>query len=258
MPSRRPLVFGNWKMNGLGKDAQALAGALAAQGRPVAGTLAVFPPFTQIAQVAAELAGTGILVGAQDCHEAAKGAFTGSVSAAMVADAGATAVILGHSERRHGLGETDALVRAKAEAALAAGLGTIVICIGETEAQYLAKQTLDVLDRQVEGSIPPGIDPDKLVIAYEPVWAIGTGRTPTLDEIAQVHAHLRAKLAGQLGEAGRSVPIQYGGSVKGANAQTILAVADVDGALVGGASLDPAEFIQIFTAGGGRLARPGS
>ncbi|WP_159715867.1 triose-phosphate isomerase [Geminicoccus flavidas] len=258
MPSRRPLVFGNWKMNGLAADARALAAALAEAGQPEAGTLAVFPPFTQLAQVAAQLRGSGIIVGAQDCHEAAKGAFTGSVSAAMVADTSATAVLLGHSERRHGLGETDALVRAKAEAALAAGLGTLVICIGETEAEYLDGQTLAVLDRQVEGSIPDGIDAAKLVVAYEPVWAIGTGRTPTTEEISQVHAHLRGKLIGQLGEAGRDVPIQYGGSVKGSNAAAILGVPDVDGALVGGASLDPAEFLKIFIAGGGRLARPGS
>jgi triosephosphate isomerase len=176
----------------------------------------------------------------------------------MVADAGAAAVILGHSERRHGLGETDELILSKARAALAAGLGTVVICIGETEAEYLDKRTLAVLDRQVEGSIPADIDADRLVVAYEPVWAIGTGRTPTIDEIGQVHAHLRQRLVGHLGEKGRTVPIQYGGSVKGSNAEAILAVADVDGALVGGASLDPAEFTKIFTAGGGRFAAPGS
>jgi triosephosphate isomerase len=258
MPSRRPIVFGNWKMNGLGKDARALADALKGQGRPAEGMLGVFPPFTQLAAVAERLAGSGIVVGAQDCHEAAKGAFTGSVCASMIADAGATAVILGHSERRHGLGETDALVQAKAQAALAAGLAMVVICIGETEAEYLDKRTLAVLDRQIEGSVPADVEAARLVVAYEPVWAIGTGRTPTIDEIGQVHAHLRQKLVGHLGESGRSVPVQYGGSVMGANAEAILGVADVDGALVGGASLDPAEFTKIFTAGGGRFAAPGS
>ncbi|WP_051329424.1 triose-phosphate isomerase [Geminicoccus roseus] len=258
MPARRPFVFGNWKMNGLGSDALALAAALKAEGRPAEGTLAVFPPFTQIAVVAQHLEGSGILVGAQDCHEAAKGAYTGSISAGMVADAGATAVLLGHSERRHGLGETDSQVRAKAEAALAAGLDTLVICIGETEAEYLDKATLQVLDRQIEGSIPAGIDVERLVVAYEPVWAIGTGRTPTIEEIGQVHAHLRQKLVAHLDGDGSTVPIQYGGSVKGSNAGSILAVPDVDGALVGGASLDPAEFTKIFTAGGGRFAASGS
>lgn len=258
MPARRPLVFGNWKMNGLGQDARTLADALKAQGRPEQGRLGVFPPFVQLADVARQLEGSGILVGAQDCHEAAKGAFTGSVSAAMIADAGASAVIVGHSERRHGLGESDAQVRAKAVAALAAGLSTIVICIGETEAEYLAKQTLDVLDRQIEGSIPADMDVEKLVVAYEPVWAIGTGRTPTLAEIGQVHAHLRQKLVAHLAGDGRSLPIQYGGSVKGSNAGEILAVPEVGGALVGGASLDPVDFSKIFTAGGGRFAASGS
>ncbi|HEX2527681.1 MAG TPA: triose-phosphate isomerase [Geminicoccus sp.] len=258
MPGRRPLVFGNWKMNGLGQDTRALSDRLKAFGPITRGTLGVFPPFTQLQAVAEKLRGSGIVVGAQDCHEAANGAYTGSVSAAMVADTGATAVILGHSERRHGLGESDALVNAKAKSALDAGLALLVICIGETESEYLDKQTLAVLDRQVEGSIPADIDPDRLVVAYEPVWAIGTGRTPSREEIASVHAHLRGRLAAHLKGDGRSVAIQYGGSVKGANAPVILGIADVDGALVGGASLDPVDFAKIFTAGGGSFAAPGS
>jgi triosephosphate isomerase len=245
----RPIVFGNWKMHGLRHEALALAGGLAGHAGRLTGTLGVFPPATVLAEVAARLQGTGILVGGQDCHEQAKGAFTGSIGAAMLADAGATAVLVGHSERRHGLGETDALVKAKAEAALAAGL-LVVLCIGETEAEWLAGRTIERLDAQLPASWPEGGDPERVVVAYEPVWAIGTGRTPTLDDIARSHAAIRDRLT-SLAPGGRSVAILYGGSVKTDNAGEIMAVPGVDGALVGGASLDVEGFWTIYRAGGG-------
>jgi triosephosphate isomerase (TIM) len=251
----RPIVFGNWKMHaGLAAEADALASSLAAARPPAgagAGTLGVFPPATVLARVAGRLRGTGVLVGGQDCHERAEGAFTGSVSAAMLRDAGAEAVILGHSERRHGLGETDALVRAKAEAALAAGL-LAVVCVGETEAEWEAGRTLERLAAQVEGSVPPRAPADRLVVAYEPVWAIGTGRAARSDDIARAHAVVRERLRAQMGGGGGDVPVLYGGSVKPGNAGEILAVEGVDGALVGGASLDAAGFLAIFGAGAGR------
>jgi triosephosphate isomerase len=255
MELTRPIVLGNWKMHGLRADALRLAGALAeraaaaaAAGRP-AGTLGVFPPATVLAEVAGRLRGTGILVGGQDCHERDKGAFTGSIAAPMLADAGAMAVIVGHSERRHGLGEVDALVCAKAEAALAAGL-LAVVCVGETEAEWLEKRTLERLGTQLEASLPWEAPPGRLVVAYEPVWAIGTGRTPALREIARTHAAVRERLADLMADGGPSVPILYGGSVKAENARDILALPDVDGVLVGGASLDPAAFWSILEAGG--------
>jgi triosephosphate isomerase len=247
MAPPRPIVFGNWKMHGLRADARALAAAVAGHPGARSGTLGIFPPATVLADVAAVVAGQDIVVGGQDCHAEAKGAFTGSLSAAMLKDAGATAVIVGHSERRHGLGETDALVRAKATAALAAGLLT-VLCIGETEAQHEAGQTVSVLEGQLAGSWPAGATSDLLVVAYEPVWAIGTGRTATLDDIAQSHAAIGRKLA-ELGAAG--VAILYGGSVKADNAGQIMAVPGVAGVLVGGASLDAAGFWSIYQAGGG-------
>jgi triosephosphate isomerase len=250
MAPPRPIVFGNWKMHGLRADARALAAAVAGHPGARSGTLGIFPPATVLADVAAVVAGQEIVVGGQDCHAEAKGAFTGSLSATMLKDAGATAVIVGHYERRHGLGETDAMVRAKATAALAAGLLT-VLCIGETEAERDAGATLDVVGRQLAGSIPDGADTARLVVAYEPVWAIGTGRTPTLDEIAEVHRFLRAGLAARLwtGEAAR-VRLLYGGSVKPGNAAAIFSTADVDGALVGGASLAAADFAPIVLAAG--------
>ena len=240
----RPIVFGNWKMHGLRAEALALAGGLAERAHKLTGTLGVFPPATVLAEVAARLAGTGILVGGQDCHERDKGAFTGSISAAMLKDAGATAVIVGHSERRHGLGESDALVKAKAKAALAHGLVT-VLCIGETEEEWLARRTLAVLETQLAQSWPEGATQGRLVLAYEPVWAIGTGRTPSPEDIRATHAAIRERLP----EAG--VPILYGGSVKAENAGEIMAVPGVDGVLVGGASLDAEGFWTIYRAGGG-------
>jgi triosephosphate isomerase len=247
MAPPRPIVFGNWKMHGLRADARALAAAVAGHPGARSGTLGIFPPATVLADVAAVVAGQDIVVGGQDCHAQAKGAFTGSLSAAMLKDAGATAVIVGHSERRHGLGETDAIVRAKATTALAAGLLT-VLCIGETETQREAGQTVAVLEEQLAGSWPAGAKSDLLVVAYEPVWAIGTGRTATLDDIAQCHAAIGRKLA-ELGAA--RVAILYGGSVKADNAGQIMAVPGVAGVLVGGASLDAAGFWSIYQAGGG-------
>jgi triosephosphate isomerase len=245
----RPVVFGNWKMNGLRAEGLALAGALAERAVRLTGTLGIFPPFTLIHAVAQRVKETAILVGGQDCHERASGAFTGCVSAPMLADAGAKAVILGHSERRHGFGETDALIRAKFRAARAAGL-LVVLCIGETEAEYLAGERNARLAAQLAGSLPEGIGPEGLVVAYEPVWAIGTGRTPSSEEIRAIHGELRALLAKRI-VGGEAVPLLYGGSVKPENAAEIMALADVDGVLVGGASLDARSFWSIYQAGGG-------
>jgi triosephosphate isomerase len=239
----RPVVFGNWKMNGLRAE------GLAERAVRLTGTLGIFPPFTLVHAVAQRVKDTAILVGGQDCHERASGAFTGCVSAPMLADAGAKAVILGHSERRHGLGETDALIRAKFRAARAAGL-LVVLCIGETEAEYLAGERNTRLAAQIAGSLPEGIGPEGLVVAYEPVWAIGTGRTPSTEEIRSIHGELRALLAKRI-VGGDTVPLLYGGSVKPENAAEIMALADVDGVLVGGASLDARSFWSIYQAGGG-------
>ena len=205
------------------------------------------PPATLIGPMSQAAHGSKLMVGGQDCHAKPSGAHTGDISAAMLAEAGATHVILGHSERRTDHGETDAQVRAKAEAALAAGLIAIV-CIGETESQRNAGETLAVIGRQLDGSIPAGATAETLVIAYEPVWAIGTGRTPTLAEIAEVHAFLRSRLQGLIGAEAAGVRLLYGGSVKPSNADEIFAVPHVDGALVGGASLKAADFGAIVTA----------
>ncbi|MGD9509915.1 MAG: triose-phosphate isomerase [Geminicoccaceae bacterium] len=245
----RPIVFGNWKMHGLRAEAHALVGALAEyQGRRTA-TLGVFPPFTVLGEVAAQLEGSGIVVGGQDCHSEAKGAFTGSIAAPMLKDAGATAVLVGHSERRHGLGEADSLIRAKATAGLAAGL-LVVLCIGETEDERVTGRTVDVLDRQLTAGWPEGATGENLIVAYEPVWAIGTGRTATSADIAESHAAI-GKRVDELSPRGEPVPILYGGSVKPENAKEIMAVPGVAGVLVGGASLDAAGFWTIYQAGGG-------
>lgn len=242
------LVAGNWKMNGLGAslgEAEALAKAL--QEQAAACRVALCPPATLTERMARALAGGVVELGGQDCHAEASGAFTGSVSAAMLADAGATLVILGHSERRAGLGETDADVAAKVEAALAAGLEPI-ICIGETLAQREAGQAVEVVSRQVAGSLPDSLSGKAFAVAYEPVWAIGTGLTPTLEQIEEVHAAVRAAMVARLAEGGRVAPILYGGSVKPSNAAEILAVAEVGGALVGGASLKAEDFLGIIRA----------
>jgi triosephosphate isomerase len=249
-----PVVIGNWKMNGLRADGEARVRELLARhrARPGAGTLGVCPPATLLFPLHALLRDSAILLGGQDCSSEPKGAYTGDISAPMLRDAGCRMVIVGHSERRHGHGESDALVRTKAAAAHAAGL-TAILCIGETENEWLAGRTLEVLDRQLEGSLPEGATPDNLILAYEPVWAIGTGRTPGADEIARAHGHLRARLARVIA-GGERVRILYGGSVKGANAGAILAIENVDGALVGGASLEAAEFWAIYEAGQGAAA----
>ena len=249
MSLARPVVIGNWKMNGLRADGEARVRELLERhrARPGAGTLGVCPPATLLILLRALLRDSAILLGGQDCSSAPKGAHTGDISAPMLADAGCRMVIVGHSERRRGHGESDDQVRAKASAAHAAGLAAI-LCIGETEDEWSAGRTLEVLDRQLEGSLPQGATAENLILAYEPVWAIGTGRTPGTDEIERAHGHLRARLA-RLVADGERVRILYGGSVKAANAGEILAIEHVDGALVGGASLDAAEFWAIYEAG---------
>ncbi len=253
---RRPLVAGNWKMNGTGRDGLALADELARRAKSLSGPsgargsdealrcdLLVCSPATLLWRVAQVLSGTPISVGGQDCHPAPSGAHTGDISAEMLRDAGAAFVIVGHSERRGGHGESDELVRAKAEAAHEAGLCAI-ICIGETEAERDGGKTLAVLARQLRGSVPEGTSAANTVIAYEPVWAIGSGRTPEISEIAAAHAHIRHTLGARLTDAG-NMRILYGGSVKPSNAAAFLALPDVDGALVGGASLNAEAFWTI-------------
>ena len=240
------LAAGNWKMNGNTAALAEVQALLAAHPTPACQML-LCPPATLLAAMAALAAGSALAVGGQDCHAKTSGAHTGDISAAMLADAGASYVILGHSERRADHGETDALVRAKAEAAIAAGLVAIV-CLGETEAQRDAGDTLAVIGAQLDGSVPDSATAATLVIAYEPVWAIGTGRTPTLAQIAEVHAFLRVRLLARIGAEARGVRLLYGGSVKPSNATEIFAVPDVDGALVGGASLKAADFGAIVAA----------
>lgn len=235
-------------MNGLGDslvEAQALSAALKTQSASC--RVALCPPATLTQRLASAVAGGAVEVGGQDCHAEPSGAFTGSVSAAMLADAGATLVILGHSERRAGFGETDADVAAKVEAALAAGLEPI-ICVGETLEQRQAGDAVAVVSAQVGGSLPISLSDRPFAVAYEPVWAIGTGLTPTLEQIEEVHAAVRAAMVARLGEGGRVAPILYGGSVKPSNAADILAVAEVGGALVGGASLKADDFLGIIRA----------
>ncbi len=247
--SRRPLIAGNWKMNGLTADALALAGSVA-EGVKQAGwtdrEVLICPPATLLVGIAEAVKGSGVLVGGQNCHAVVSGAHTGDISAEMLRDAGASHVIVGHSERRTDCGETDAVVRAKAEAAWRAGLMPVV-CIGETLTEREAGRTLTVLETQLKGSVPAGATAARLVVAYEPVWAIGTGKTPTTAEVAAAHAHSRRVLSGLVPDA-NAVRLLYGGSVKGSNAGELLAVGDVDGALVGGASLKADEFLAIAKA----------
>ncbi len=242
----KKLAAGNWKMNGTGASLSEVQALLAAHPSPACEML-LCPPATLIAAMATAARGSALAVGGQDCHPKASGAHTGDISAPMLKDAGASHVILGHSERRADHGETSALVKAKAEAALAAGL-VAVVCIGETEAQRDAGDTLAVCGAQLHGSLHTGASAANCVIAYEPVWAIGTGRTPTIPQIAEVHAFLRAELVKVLGEDGHGVRLLYGGSVKPSNAAEIFAVPHVDGALVGGASLKAADFGAIVAA----------
>ena len=227
------LIAGNWKMNG-SVAALAEIDAIAAASMPLAVDVAICPPFTLIAAAC----GRGVLIGAQDCHAKASGAHTGSVSADMLVEAGATYCIVGHSERRTDNSETDADVRAKAEAAIAAGM-TAIVCVGETLTERDAGDAVAVVKRQLAGSLPGILD--KTVVAYEPVWAIGTGRTPSVEDVAEIHAEIRAII-------GDAVRILYGGSVKASNATELLHVANVDGALVGGASLTAADFVPIIEA----------
>lgn len=242
---RRPLVAGNWKMNGLKASAAELARIMAGSAELVGkADLMVCPPITLVRAFAEQAAGSGIAIGGQDCHAEPAGAYTGDVSAEMLKDAGASAVIVGHSERRTLHRETDAEVRAKAQAAWRAGLIAIV-CIGETRAEREARKTLDVLGRQLDGSLPQGSAPANLVVAYEPVWAIGTGLTPTLTDVAQAHEFIRMRIVERHGTASDAVRVLYGGSVKPSNAKELMAVGHVDGALVGGASLKAEDFLSI-------------
>jgi triosephosphate isomerase len=241
---RRPLVAGNWKMNGLRAAAAELASIV--QGAPALPgvDLLVCPPATLIAAFAAAAMGTPVRIGAQDCHAEPGGPFTGDLAAEMLKDAGATAVILGHSERRSHHQETNAQVRAKALAARRAGLMAIV-CVGETRAEREAGGALAVVGTQIDGSLPDGATTENLVVAYEPVWAIGTGLTPTPGDVAGMHGFLRSRLGERFGPAGQGMRILYGGSVKPSNAEELMAAANVDGALVGGASLKADEFLAI-------------
>lgn len=250
MSSRpRPLVAGNWKMNGLKASLAEIAGMAAGYDSALKARcdMLVCPPATLVAAAAQAAQGSGIAVGAQDCHANANGAHTGDIAAEMVADAGGTFVIVGHSERRTDHAETDAIVKAKAETAFRAGLIAIV-CVGETQAQREAGKTLAVVGGQVAGSLPKGASAKNLVIAYEPVWAIGTGLTPTAADVAEVHAFIRGELNRLMGADGDGVRILYGGSVKPSNAVELMGVAHVDGALVGGASLKAADFLEIAAA----------
>lgn len=242
MTQRRKIAAGNWKMFGTSADlSQVEAIARAGAGLPEIGTVLCLP-----ATLLTRAAANAVALGGQDCHADTQGAHTGDTSAAMLADAGAEYVIVGHSERRSDHGETDEHVCAKAQAAWAAGL-TAIICIGETREDYEAGRTLQVLQKQIAGSLPKGATPDNTILAYEPVWAIGTGLTPTSDEIQAVHTQVRAMLAGQVSQ-GAALSVLYGGSVKPGNAAEIFGLADVDGGLVGGASLKAADFVPIMEA----------
>jgi triosephosphate isomerase len=240
-----PLVAGNWKMNGLASSEGELAKTIAGAGSFTGKTdLMICPPATLIAAFAGAARGSPVLIGAQDCHTDPSGAHTGDISAEMLADAGARAVIVGHSERRADNRESDAQVRAKAQAAWRAGL-TAIVCVGERRLEREAGKTLQIVDRQLEGSLPDGATAANLVVAYEPVWAIGTGLTPTAKDVAEVHARIRDQLSKRFGSQAEGVRILYGGSVKPENAEQLLTVPNVNGALVGGASLKAADFLGI-------------
>jgi triosephosphate isomerase len=244
-----PLIVGNWKMNGLGADlaeARALAQAIARDG--TSARVGLCPPATLIWRMAEALSGSRVLVGGQDCHGETSGAFTGDISAPMLVDAGASLVIVGHSERRAGHGETDAMVAAKAKAAVSAGLEPI-ICVGETLDERKAGKALEIVTSQVRGSVPAELTGADFAVAYEPIWAIGTGLTPSVTEIEEVHQAVRKALA-EIGGKAATAPILYGGSVKPDNAGEILHASEVGGALVGGASLKAADFWKIIAAAG--------
>jgi triosephosphate isomerase (TIM) len=240
----RQLIAGNWKMNGLHAGAVTLAQGIRASAQGLACELLVCPPFTVIAAVADALRGSPVAVGGQDCHIAQQGAHTGDVSAAMLRDAGATWVILGHSERRQNHGETDELIREKVLAAVEAGLMPVV-CVGETEDQRTSGQETEVVGWQLAGSLPK---PFAGVVAYEPVWAIGTGKTATEQDVATMHAFIREELVRQFGADGHGIRILYGGSMRPANAGELLGVRHVGGGLIGGASLKAEDFLAIARA----------
>src|SRR6202790_1937149 len=246
MAARRAPIAGNWKMNGLAASVEELDLVIPGFGAELSNKidLLVCPPFPLNEEFAATAKGSKVMIGAQDCHPKASGAHTGDISAEMLADAGARAIIVGHSERRADHGETDVLVRQKAEAVWRAGL-TAIVCIGETRHQRDAGQTLDICQGQLNLSLPDGARSDNLVVAYEPVWAIGTGLTPTTADVEQVHYFIRDLLVARFKGEGARIRILYGGSVKPSNARELMAVANVDGALVGGASLKAADFLAI-------------
>jgi triosephosphate isomerase len=238
------LIAGNWKMHGLSADAVALAKGVVAGAAGLACELLVCPPFVHLPAVAQVLAGSPVALGGQDCHQAKQGAHTGDISAPMLRDVGATWVVLGHSERRQNHGETSELVREKVLAAVAAGL-TPIVCVGETAAQRASGQETEVVGWQLAGSLPK---PFTGVVAYEPIWAIGTGKNATDEDVATMHAFIREELVRQFAEAGEDIRILYGGSVRPANAGSLLAVPHVGGALVGGASLKAEDFLAIARA----------
>jgi len=242
----KPLIAGNWKMNGLSSDLVEIESIAAAASASVNADILVCPPATLLAR-AAEAAAGRIGIGGQDCRPEPCGAYTGDISAEMLRDTGATAVIVGHSERRQYHGETSELVARKAQAAWRARL-LAIICVGETEDERSAGDHLNVCHSQIAQSVPDGARAETTAIAYEPVWAIGTGRTASLEDIASMHAHIRNCLIAKLGQEGKVVRILYGGSVKPANAAEILSTAEVGGALVGGASLRAPEFCKIMAA----------
>ena len=256
--SRKPLVAGNWKMHGQKEQIQevlAIRDALMAMpNRPEADVM-ICPPATLLMVMAELIDKSVIAFGGQDCHAFEKGPHTGDISAAMLKDAGASAVIVGHSERREDHGETDDLVQKKAMATHNAGLASI-ICVGETKGQRQYDLTLDVINRQLEGSVPPESTPQNTIIAYEPVWAIGTGLVPTLDDIATVHANIRETLEKRFPEHAAGMRILYGGSVKPGNAGQLMKVENVDGALVGGASLKADDFMKIINVYGSDKKTP--
>jgi triosephosphate isomerase (TIM) len=240
--ARRPLVAGNWKMNGLRASAGELETIIVGARSLPNVDLVICPPATLVARFAVLAQGSRVEIGGQDCHAEPAGAYTGDIAAEMLRDAGASAVIVGHSERRQHHGETDAMVRAKALAARRAGL-LAIICVGETRAERDASKTHAVVHEQLDGSLPDGLA--DFVIAYEPVWAIGTGVTPTKDDVLDMHRFVRERLCARYGDAGQGVRILYGGSVKPVNAKELLGIDNVDGALIGGASLKANEFLAI-------------
>lgn len=254
-PDLRPLVAGNWKMNGTREaltELKAMAEGVKGELSEKVDTL-ICPPATLLYVSTALCEDSPLAIGAQDCHQNPSGAHTGDISAEMIADCFGTYVIVGHSERRTDHAETDHLVRAKAEAAYAAEL-TVIVCIGETADERRAGQTLDILKRQLAGSVPDGATAANTVIAYEPVWAIGTGLTPTVADVAEAHAFMRDELVRRFAAEGGKMRILYGGSVKPSNARELMGVANVDGALIGGASLKASDFLAIFGVYGELLA----